>query len=125
MRGHGPRTRFLLVEANDDPSQWVLPKGHIESTENPMETAVREVHEETGVWARISGELRDVSYSDKGSLITVRIYGMQAVGHGRRRDRHRRHRWLLLPQALTLASHIETRELLQAAAQQSSRRDRV
>jgi 8-oxo-dGTP pyrophosphatase MutT (NUDIX family) len=125
MRGHGTRTRFLLVEASDDPSQWVLPKGHIESTENSVETAVREVHEETGVWARISGELRDVSYSDRESLITVRIYVMQAVGHGRRRDRHRRHRWLPLPQALTLASHIETRELLQAAAQQSSRRDRV
>jgi 8-oxo-dGTP pyrophosphatase MutT (NUDIX family) len=125
MRGYGPSTRFLLVEASDDPSQWVLPKGHIESTEHSRETAVREVHEETGVWARISGELRDVSYSDRGSVITVRIYGMQAVGHGRRRDRHRRHRWLLLPQALTLASHIETRELLQAAAQQSSRRDRA
>jgi 8-oxo-dGTP pyrophosphatase MutT (NUDIX family) len=123
MRGRGPSTRFLLVEASDDPSQWVLPKGHIESTENPMETAVREVHEETGVWARIVGELRDVSYSDRGSVITVQIFGMQAVGHGRRRDRHRRHRWLLLPQALTLASHIETRELLQAAAQHSSRRD--
>jgi 8-oxo-dGTP pyrophosphatase MutT (NUDIX family) len=125
MRGHGTRTRFLLVEASDDPSQWVLPKGDIESTENSVETAVREVHEETGVWARISGELRDVSYSDRESLITVRIYVMQAVGHGRRRDRHRRHRWLPLPQALTLASHIETRELLQAAAQQSSRRDRA
>jgi 8-oxo-dGTP pyrophosphatase MutT (NUDIX family) len=120
MRGNGPGTRFLLVEATDDPRQWVLPKGHIELNESPMETAVREVHEEAGVWARVAGELRDVSYSDRGSVITVRIYRMEAIGYGRRRDRHRRHRWLLLKQALSLASHIETRELLQAAAQQSS-----
>ena len=125
MRGHGPSTRFLLVEASDDPSQWVLPKGHIETQEHPRETAVREVLEETGIWARIVGELREVSYSVSGNVITVRMYTMQAVGHGRRKDPFRRHRWLLLPQALTIASHIETQELLQAAASQSSRADRA
>jgi 8-oxo-dGTP pyrophosphatase MutT (NUDIX family) len=119
MRGHGAMARFLLVEASDDPMQWVLPKGQIEPSEHPRETTVREVHEETGVWARIVGDLRDASYSARGSLITVRIYRMQAIGYGPRKDRHRRHRWLLLPQALSLAIHAETRELLEMAAHQS------
>jgi 8-oxo-dGTP pyrophosphatase MutT (NUDIX family) len=127
MRGHGPRTRYLLVEASDDPSQLVLPKGHIEPQEDPRQTAVREVHEETGVWARIVGELGDVSYSVNGKVITARIYAMRAIGYGRRKDRQRGHRWLLLREVLNHKPHIhsETRQLLEAAAQQSARRDRA
>lgn len=47
------RAYYLLVEASEDPLQWVLPKGHVEVGESPFETAVREVHEETGVWAKV------------------------------------------------------------------------
>lgn len=127
MRGHGPNTRFLLVEASDDPTQLVLPKGHIESSEDPRETAVREVHEETGVWARIVGALGPVSYSVSDSIITVQIYAMRAIGYGRRKDRQRGHQWLLLREALTHtpAIHSETRQLLDAAAQQAARKPKA
>jgi ADP-ribose pyrophosphatase YjhB (NUDIX family) len=110
-------TDYLLVEATDDPAQWVLPKGHVEESEHPHETAVREVHEETGVWARIVNDLGDVSYSVNGTVVTVRFYLMQAVGRGLREDKERQHVWLPLEQAVAQASHTETRELLQAAAQ--------
>src|SRR6516225_7416688 len=60
FRQRNGETQYLLVEATDDPDQWVLPKGHIEESEHPRETAVREVFEETGVWARIAAELGDV-----------------------------------------------------------------
>lgn len=40
---------FLLVRARDDPTLWVLPKGHIEAGESEQQTAVREVREEAGV----------------------------------------------------------------------------
>src|SRR5262249_3819711 len=43
---------YLLVEAKSKPNEWVLPKGHIEEGEDHRETAVREVYEESGVWAR-------------------------------------------------------------------------
>jgi hypothetical protein len=86
LRGHGSRRCVLLVEASDDPRQWVLPKGHIEAREHPRETAVREVHEETGVWACITDDLRDVSYSLSGEAITVRFYAMKMIGRGRGRD---------------------------------------
>lgn len=127
MRGHGSRTRYLLVEASDSPLELVLPKGHIEPQEDPRQTAVREVHEETGVWARIVVELEDFSYSVNGKVITPRIYAMRAIGYGRRKDRQRGHRWLLLGEALNHNPpiHSETRLLLEAAAQQSARRDRA
>lgn len=85
---------------------------------------MREVHEQTGVWARVLGELREVSDSAWGSVTTARIYATQAVGRGCRTDRDRRHHWLPLPQALSLASHIETRELLQLAVQSARLRHR-
>jgi hypothetical protein len=43
------KAEYLLVEATNDPNQWVLPKGHVEEGEPRRESAVREVHEETGV----------------------------------------------------------------------------
>ena len=125
MRGHGSRTFCLLVEASDNPSELVLPKGHIEPQEDPRLTAVREVHEETGVWARIVCDLDDVSYSVNGKVITARIYAMRAIGYGRRKDRQRGHRWLLLWGASNHISphHFETRQLLEAVALQSARGD--
>lgn len=44
--------RLLLVSAFSKDEEWVLPKGHIEQGETPLETAEREVAEETGVVAQ-------------------------------------------------------------------------
>ena len=41
---------------------WVLPKGNIDPGEEPAETAVREVREETGLEARLVEKLGDVKY---------------------------------------------------------------
>lgn len=112
---------YLLVEAKHDPHQWVLPKGHIEPGENPRVTAVREVHEETGVWARIIGTLSDTTWSVDGSVATTRFYLMHAVGRGLRKEKDRRHDWLTLQEAVADASYVETRELIQAADAQRPR----
>jgi 8-oxo-dGTP pyrophosphatase MutT (NUDIX family) len=117
FRRHGDKAEYLLVEATNDPAQWVLPKGHVEEGEQPRETAVREVHEETGSWARVVRHLNDVSYSVNGSVTNVRFFLMQAVGRGLRKDKDREYLWLPLRQAIAQASHIETRELLRAAEQ--------
>lgn len=106
---------YLLVEAKGDPAQWVLPKAHVEEGEQHRETAVREVHEETGVWARNVQELYDVPYSLDGSFITTRFFLMQAICRGQRKDKERRAEWLALPQAVARASYSETRRLLEAA----------
>jgi 8-oxo-dGTP pyrophosphatase MutT (NUDIX family) len=41
---------------------WALPKGRIDAGESAAETAVREVHEETGVEGRLVEKLGDVRY---------------------------------------------------------------
>ncbi len=41
---------------------WVLPKGHIEPGESPLEAARREAREETGLLAGATEPLGDISY---------------------------------------------------------------
>jgi len=41
---------------------WALPKGHIDEGESAAETALREVHEETGVEGRLVEKLGDIRY---------------------------------------------------------------
>ncbi|MCK0091484.1 NUDIX hydrolase [Rhodococcus sp. F64268] len=41
---------------------WSLPKGHIEKGETAEETAMREVHEETGVRSKVLTELGSIDY---------------------------------------------------------------
>lgn len=109
--------RYLLVEASDNPDQWVLPKGKIEEDEDTQETAVREVHEETGAWARICGDLGRQSYSVKEKPITVHVFLMKRVARGVPSDPHRKSKWLTLADAKKLASHTETRDSLALAEQ--------
>lgn len=121
FRMHRGIVQYLLVEAKDDPNQWVLPKGHVEEGEQHRETAVREVLEETGVWARIVHELCDVTWSVNGAAIVTRFFLMQAIGRGPWQEKDRLHEWLDLQQAIARASYTETRNLLEAAEQQRLR----
>lgn len=42
--------------------EWCLPKGHIEKGETPRETAVREVHEETGILGEVVDSIATIDY---------------------------------------------------------------
>lgn len=42
-----PKGEVLLVNQNND--SWSLPKGHVDEGESPMQAAVREIYEESGV----------------------------------------------------------------------------
>lgn len=46
-----PEGRLLLVQRTDD-GRWCLPCGWVEPNESPLETAVRETREETGIEVR-------------------------------------------------------------------------
>jgi 8-oxo-dGTP pyrophosphatase MutT (NUDIX family) len=48
--------------AGREPPVWALPKGIIDQGENPEQTAVREVAEETGIEARLVTKLGDIRY---------------------------------------------------------------
>ena len=107
---------YLLVQAKRDPQEWVLPKGHIEPGEPTEEAAVREVREETGMWARINGELKDVFFPLNGEQVKIRFFLMEALEEGKPMERGREHSWLPLDMALTRASHKESQEVLRLAA---------
>jgi 8-oxo-dGTP pyrophosphatase MutT (NUDIX family) len=49
--------------AGKKPGLWALPKGNIGPGEDPRETALREVHEETGAHGRLVEKLGDARYT--------------------------------------------------------------
>jgi 8-oxo-dGTP pyrophosphatase MutT (NUDIX family) len=109
------QTEYLLVQTKKYPTHWVLPKGHIESDEDEQRTAIREVKEETGVWARIKKELRLIDYTLADTAVRVRFFLVESVEEGRSEDRWRKHQWFPLNAEILKASDKETQELLQLA----------
>jgi len=109
---------YLLVEASKNSDEWVLPKGKIEPGEDKRETAVREVHEETGVWAKIHGRFDPpISYSVDGEPVAVQMYLMEQVARGFCEDRTRRKTWLPLGVAKERAKYDEAKKYLDLAEQ--------
>jgi 8-oxo-dGTP pyrophosphatase MutT (NUDIX family) len=125
---------YLLVEASNNRMEWVLPKGHIEAGEEPRETAVREVKEETGQWARVVDWIEDVRFEVGSERLFVRMFLMELMEDtalwtrvknalfkkpSRKsenwRPEHRQHQWLPLVGARVAASFEETGKLLDRA----------
>ena len=110
------RVEYLLVQAKSASTEWVLPKGHIKPGENIQETAVREVLEEAGVWARVRSQLQDTTFFVEDQSIRVRFYLMEYLEQGESKE-ERGQQWLPLEKALEEATHNETKELLKLASQ--------
>ncbi|WP_293173184.1 NUDIX hydrolase [Oceanithermus sp.] len=69
----------LLIR--DRNGYWVFPKGHVEPGEAPLETALREVAEETGVQAEALGALGTSRYvNDRGVPREVHWFLMRGEG---------------------------------------------
>lgn len=114
-KARGGGVEWLLVEAKDNPHEWVLPKGHVESGENPRLTAVREVREETGVFARIETDLEVSRYLLKGEDLRVQFYLMKELEQWTPTDRLRRAAWHRFDNALKLVEPDQNKKLLEAA----------
>ena len=105
---------------------WALPKGQIDPGESPIETALREVAEETGAHGHSLGKLGDVRYvyTWKGTRIfkIVSFFLVRYEG-GRLGDvpeafRHEvaEARWLPLADAPRLLAYGGERDMARAAA---------
>lgn len=116
FRRTGDRVEYLLVQAKRAPQDWVLPKGHIKAGKPVRETAVREVREETGVWARVRNELGSISFTGDGKTTNVQFFLMEAMAEGKPIE-ERKHKWLTLDEALHRATHNETKDLMKLAEQ--------
>lgn len=77
---HGEGIEVLLIHRAryDD---WSLPKGKAQPGEEPVDTARREVEEETGLRPEVGAELSPVTYTDqRGRDKTVRYWVMRDHG---------------------------------------------
>ena len=115
FKREGNQMKWLIVRAKRNPQTWVLPKGHIEAGEQWNETAVREVREETGVWARVVSALNDVSFESEEETVNARFFLMEFVEEEKPLERQRKHKWLAFNEAKEQLSYKEGTDLLAVA----------
>jgi 8-oxo-dGTP pyrophosphatase MutT (NUDIX family) len=56
------RVAIIARHSRSGHIEWCLPKGHIEKGETPEQTAVREVHEETGILGEVINSIATIDY---------------------------------------------------------------
>ena len=67
------KDEVLMVKHNK--GHWGMPKGHVEDGETEMDTAIREVFEETNIKANIIDGFREIdTYSPKTNTIKDVVY---------------------------------------------------
>ena len=65
--------KILLIKHNK--GHWAFPKGHVEANETEIETALREIKEETNLEVEINQNIREITtYSPKENVIKDVIY---------------------------------------------------
>lgn len=126
-RADGRWVLLIARRSATDLLQWTLPKGGIEEGETLEQAAVREVREETGIYARILRELGVIDYWFVWRPDAVRYhkyvhyYVMEPrAGHLHERDNEAEHvSWLPIAQALDRMSHPNERKLVATLRQGS------
>jgi 8-oxo-dGTP diphosphatase len=94
---------------------WTLPKGKLDDGESFEDAARREVHEETGIRARLRQELAPVRYrdnKDRPKLVRYWVMDVASDDGFEPNDEVDEVRWLELPAATTLLTYAHDQELV-------------
>jgi mutator protein MutT len=102
---------YLIVRGKPDSSHWVIPKGHIEPGENPEDTAVREILEESGVNAKIIATLGTLKFEYRDKQIKTILYLLEYLGETLSQEERELH-WGLYEDTQNLLTFSDTREML-------------
>ncbi len=94
---------------------WTLPKGKLDSGEEPEAGALREVEEETGYSCRLVRPVGCTQYTDRKGRHKVVCYWEMRVLDGTFRPTVEvdQIRWLTIPEAADLLSYDRDRQLLE------------
>jgi 8-oxo-dGTP pyrophosphatase MutT (NUDIX family) len=104
---------ILLVKARDK-QNWQLPGGRLEPGETPAQAVIREVREETGLFARV-GRLTGRYRREDGSV--VRVYAVRARGKlAGARDEIVEQRWVRVRDAKEMVGQHTRRRLVEGVA---------
>jgi 8-oxo-dGTP pyrophosphatase MutT (NUDIX family) len=108
VRDEGQSLRFLLLRAYRN---WDFPKGLVEAEEDPLEAAVRETREETGIadlafdWGTDYRETEPYARGKVARYYVARTRVARVVlpvNPGLGRPEHHEHRWVDLTEAFAL-----------------------
>lgn len=106
--------KVLLIQQTQD--HWGFPKGHVEENETEVETATREVKEETNIDVEIDENKRYTMeyYTDKGAYKQVVFFIAKKIGGEEKYQEEEiiDMRWVTLEEALKLLTYNNTIELL-------------
>ena len=113
--------RFLLIR--DPYDNWGLPKGHLEPSESPLDAAMREVTEETGLRAlQVLEELPAIDwyFRDRGRLVHkfcqfFLVEASEGDAEPQREEGITACLWCTYEEALTTVTYDNAREVVRAA----------
>lgn len=117
-RKHHGNTEILLIK-HINSGHWSFPKGHVEANETEVQTALREIKEETGVDVIIDPTFREiVTYSPKKDTQKDVVYFVakaKTFEYTPQEEEIAEIKWVEIGHALTILTYENDRSIVNKA----------